>query len=426
LVAALVRAERPPPQLVWEHTTDIDGRGDSGSGVLLSGDLLISLGHGLAQREPGERTADKILILQAHEIATGAVQWSQRIEGSSARGFQVDEQRVYIATSNSAFSISRHNGFHGGFFRAFDLFTGDLVWEARYERPDAFVSTPQVRFFQLFRGQVYLGGFWTDQFGNRTAWIQARDGTTGTVQWELIEAPSGLPDSFGSIDRATVGGSRLIAAGSRGPHGQTEYFLTAFDRATGRRLWERGGTNPESVTFALAASGSRVVRTRNRHPFLTVEMIDATNGASLWEHPLESEGDVYSSPRVALGGPTAFVASEVRPDVGVGPKRAEVVALKRRGGNVRWQRELPLGGNGRFWNLALDRRALLVHTQVFDGVVSSEELQTFTLRSGMALWNLTSSDSFGMAFLHNGTLITSDAAKPAKAAATDVRVRLYD
>ncbi len=246
--AQSVYAFTPDGQLRWRVGVDDVGLGQPALGpdvVLLGGTTSVtaldrsdgSLRWHLLDRVPANSlavTGDTALVgddsgtLAAFDLATGAPRWAVQYPGALWSGARVDPARgAVVATWHQSDSPA---------VRVFDLATGALRWEAPTAR---YTAAPAVG-----AGRVVLA----IGDGDRHARVEARDLTSGAVQWQTP-----VPASFEEAIEPSMRGDTVAVVDHFG-------VVSVLDVATGRLRWQHDVADVLIAT-RVALTGRRVAFT---------------------------------------------------------------------------------------------------------------------------------------------------------------------
>ncbi len=213
---------------------------------------------------------------------------------------------------------------------AFDLRTRKQLW--RYEptvdkgKP---CCGPVNRGVALARGTVYLGTI--------DARLIALDAVTGSVRWEAVNAD---PDSGYSITMAPVIVGDRVIIGTSGGEFPTRGSVTAYDAASGARLWrwyaipspdEGGWWGKWATTAPTGESLGRNIEQERTDSAAYAESW-RTGGGPVWAQPAydAESGTLY----VVVGNPAPSNDGRRRP--GDNLYTGSVVALDVATGKMRW------------------------------------------------------------------------------------------
>lgn len=158
---------------------------------------------------------------------------------------------------------------------ALDAATGDVVWRTAYPTPyEMFSGTAHhgegPKATPLFHdGRLYTHGI--------SGAVSAFDGTTGDIVWQ-IPAPDIQP-LFGTAISPLADGDRVIVHPGYAP-------LTALDARTGDVVWAAGDQGVWASPIITVLDGVRQVVSV---AYQVIEGVGLTDGAVLWQYPIDPE-----------------------------------------------------------------------------------------------------------------------------------------
>ncbi len=366
-IAAL--AGRAPSELVWQDRFDIGGHRDGLNNVVVADGIVVVDGLSWLDKLPGRDRRERATHVSAYDLATGELLWRQQFRAKGGRDLFVHDGTV-ILTGFSHFRI-----------RAFDLATGEPVWGSVERDLEAELQTNT-----LVDGVLYTGGYWRP--GDAPIFdllVQARDASSGELLWE--ERAPGLPLGRWAAVSALAVQNGLLAVLSAERGERNTGVITAFDAATGQRLWRRTTDNTDLRQIDSDAALCRgllfVSGTRSDAPFgsphtFVVRALDTRTGESVWEREFtERKKTSYSSAGLECAGPRIF-ASALSDDPNDG-KDAKLFlwAFDFRRGAVRWQHEFQ--GDRIFGRIEqLERGSVFFRVDNL--------LQAYSRRQGRLIW----------------------------------------
>jgi outer membrane protein assembly factor BamB len=255
----------------WRRTLS----GSVANAPAVSGDLVIAVDDGAALRSGGGWT------VWALDAGTGAVRWSKTIGSvhwSSAIGPGrgdlsapvVDGGLVLVGSSLGPIAL--------------DLSSGRIVWQVDIAET---VSAPAVA-----DGRVYVGGTGQSDFLLVSPSLYAFDEQTGREIWTSpLDGEAGTP---------------VVADGSVFVSTNYEFWLSAFDEATGVLRWRvGGGTSADAFSDPVVADG--VVYAGHG---TTVDGYRVSSGLYLWSAQTGSLGNAFQTPAIANGVVYASAAAD--------------------------------------------------------------------------------------------------------------------
>lgn len=213
---------------------------------------------------------------QARDGSASAFVAPARWPDTLTRRWAVDVGEGYatpLVIGETVYTFTRQDGREVA--TALDAATGTVVWDTAYPAPyDMFSGTAMhgegPKATPLFHdGKLYTHGI--------TGAVTAFDETTGEVVWQ-IPAPDGQP-LFGTAVSPVTDGDRIILHPGYAP-------LTAFDAQTGEVAWISGDQGVWASPFITELEGVRQVVSV---AYQVVEGIDLSDGALLWEYPIDPQ-----------------------------------------------------------------------------------------------------------------------------------------
>lgn len=316
----------------------------------------------------------------AVDARTGRQRWARRLAATRAEQFieiapVVAGGRVYLAT------VGFPPGGRGALY-GLDLRTGKVLWRAEtveepWPTPEAGGGGAWYPVSVDERGRVYAGianpGPWGGSprqpngaaFAGPARWtdsLMVLDGRTGALLWADQVTPHDVRDhDFQATPIVTTvrrpGGTAVQAVIGAGKAGR----VIAWDRASGRRLWEAKVGLHRNDTGPL--------------PRKAVEVCPGLLGGV--ETPMAAGGGRVFVPVVNLCTVESAVSPAPLASMDIATARGELVALDAATGRRLWQRDLPQAAFG-CATLAGD----LVLTSTFDG-----QLFGFRAADGKLVWH---------------------------------------
>ena len=299
----LLRAyEADTGRLLWEQIFDYAGRSDISRGTALAaaGDLVILGGVGTNAQVVNGLNTD--YIVRAHDAASGALVWQDRIEGfSSAYSMAQDGDRLFVG------GASHRPQFDRAIVRAYDVRSGTLLWEQSTEGAPGLRQTwtkaIRARDGRVFVAQPHRN---TSAPFKLTPLVQAYDGITGARLW-TAQFDTGAENEW--LNEIDVFGGRVFAvgyggAGCSGTLSNCDAIVRGYDATAGTLLWERqldlSGTD-DAAELVTAAGGAVFVLSQAEATYgipncctagrWVVQAFDLAHGRLLWQR---LEGDLES------------------------------------------------------------------------------------------------------------------------------------
>jgi outer membrane protein assembly factor BamB len=233
-------------------------------------------------------------FVRAYDVGTGVTLWEDRIDvvglRDEAHAVSVHGGRAFVVgtlqTSTACLSSLE--------IRAYDLKTGTLLWERRFDC--GYASTVAADGGQVFA----VGSRFDVNTGTQVGAIVAFDAKTGVLLWQTKTASTADPTQFPGRyatdtavqvldDRVFVAGEMLVSSGTASA---VSMYVQAHDRKTGAQLWEHeipnasaGPTNsvPLAVSGNLLVVGGAAATSNPNFPWdYRVTTLDVRTGALLW------------------------------------------------------------------------------------------------------------------------------------------------
>ncbi len=288
-------------------------------------------------------------LIWKHEIGTGHSAFSA-VNGYAVTMEQRDEQELVTC---------------------YDLRTGVLQWShAVHARHSQFLggtgprSTPTI-----YQGKVFALG--------ATGILRCLDGTNGSLVWtkNVLEETGVTPEDdakqvlWGHAGSPLIVENLVVVPGG-GPSAGPKFSLLAFDRETGRRIWQAGDRQISYASPSLARLGGvRQIVIVNEN---NISGHNAATGAMLWEYawPGSSNSSASTSQAIAVGDDRVLASK------GYGEGSA-LFNVKHDGETDRWTTET-------IWHHARNLQTKMTNVVVYkdfvyglsDGILECVELST--------------------------------------------------
>ena len=238
---------------------------------------------------PGSETSDPSVQLVAYDLFTGDVLWDETYGPSPLDPRASD----VVATGKVVAVAGLQTGAAGGadtawLVRAHDAKTGEFLWEDVHD-PAAFsdVATRAV----IKGSRLFVGGWVTPVESERNTFVRAYQLKTGDAPWDHEADEIGLE----SAKDIVTSGSRVITLASNGTE---DYVVRSQAAKTGIVGWDEPlDIDASSNTVEAVASGSRVVI-----PNMDTRALDAKTGQLAWDSPFHGFSAVILGPRVFVVG----------------------------------------------------------------------------------------------------------------------------
>jgi outer membrane protein assembly factor BamB len=249
----------------------------------VSGDLVIAVDDGAALRSGGGET------VWALEAGTGSVRWSKtigRASWSRAVGGDRRELSAPVVDGGLVFFESNLGPL------AIDLATGRIVWEAHFA--DTMVSIPTISDGRVYVGADPISNSDLSQLSNR---LYAFDEQSGREIWTAqLDGAAGTP---------------VVADGTVFVSTRYEFWLSAFDEATGGLRWRvGGGTSAEAFSDPAVADGVVYAGHGSTAYGYTVWGYQVSTGLHVWSGQSGQLGFAFQTPAIANGVVYASAAAD--------------------------------------------------------------------------------------------------------------------
>jgi glucose dehydrogenase len=293
--------------------------------------------------------------------------------------------------------------------RAYDGAGGALLWEDRIDRLGAGDAAFWVGESD---GRVAAVGFlagdatcrWIDS-GNCDLYVRAYEASTGAVLWEDRADYGGGADFAAS---AAAGGGRVVVVGyGTGPAGDTDFWVRAYDGASGALLWEdrtdraAGDDGAQSVEirgrlvlvsgFASGDATCDIFSGTGNCDFL-VRAYDGATGALLWEDQTDAAGALDWAQDVDVRGNLAVAVGLAGAGASCNPRRFQgdcdllVRAYDAHDGRLLWADRADYAG-GMDAGLAVTLRGDVVGVAGMGGASDLDMVaRAYDAKTGALLW----------------------------------------
>jgi outer membrane protein assembly factor BamB len=319
-----------------------------GDGMLFTSTVTGGLpagppGHQNPATPPSQQTA-----LLALRTSSGALAWSENLDGAFGEPFVVGRQVFVLLSSQSEEWV----------LRTYDAENGRVTWSLKLGTPDELVEvTHSDSALYAMVDQVLKS---LDGANGATRWMRTLPvPMTGLIQLDAsavliptdralyaYDLASGAPRWSAAIDRNTttwLAPDQRIYALSENAN-NTPDRLIALDGTTGKTLWSRDVSGLQSLGLSLGASGTLYLTEPTRAQLdETVVAMDARGGEQ-WRHDGPSP---YNNGEILLSSGNLYYIWQA-PNGVAGTNTADVTyvtCLSVTDGAVRWQTALP-GVNG--------------------------------------------------------------------------------
>ena len=291
-----------------------------------------------------------------------------------------------------------------------------MLWEDRFDDAAHLEEQADVRSTVVYGDAVFVAGHTTDAAGKTGRLVRAYDYRSGRLHWEDRHTASDRRDSVLAIAAELEG---VFTAGSTTDrNGMPGALVRAYDRQTGRVLWEdvhppTSGNSSITVKFGrvFVAGGVTVGVSSSSRNVAVVWAYDAATGKLLWQDLDGEVGFRVSTPAITTDGLRVYT---LRPDnVDGGLIRAYDVAT----GELLWQtvRSVPneLSSGAMTWMVAQQTRVFVAGAVYLDRDPFSADLLVgaYDTSTGRLLWEDRvdvgeNDEANGIAASANGVFVT--------------------
>ncbi len=195
-----------------------------------------------------------------------------------------------LVVGSRLYTMTRRN--EAEVMMALDAASGKVVWESSYAAPYTMPAGtvphgPGPKATPLFHdGKLYALGI--------SGIVSAFDAASGKRLWQR-PAPEGTPPLYGTAMSPLADGDRIVVHVG----GHDNGALTAFNKDTGAVVWRWVGDGPAYASPIIATfGGTRQMVTISQK---NVVGLAADTGALLWQRPLKSDYDNNSATPIAYG-----------------------------------------------------------------------------------------------------------------------------
>jgi outer membrane protein assembly factor BamB len=266
--------------LLWADQVDVAGGDDEASAVVMDGQRVVVLGHGVNGR------GDSVLLLRAYDPKSGALEWEARAPATRVTGLAMEDNRIVVtgrvvAASGSAIP----------FIRAYVARSGALVWE------DDLPPVPAVfdfakRAVALHGGRAFVAETVHDGDFSRCV-VRAYNVAKGTLLWQAFS----VTGTCRMYAMATEGRFVLVA-GQTGAM-EDDFHVRAFDARTGEERWrqqtsvfsarENAAVAVDAERHAVFVAGWRFAASGADHDVYLVHSYDLRTGDLNWEDKFDAD-----------------------------------------------------------------------------------------------------------------------------------------
>ena len=279
--------------LIWENRYDSPAHsGDGGTAVVVD-----SLGAVIVTGSSLNSAGDSDIYTAKYAAATGALVWSVRYDGP-AHGNDFGTVVALDYSGNVVVAGKSRNALNDDYYTAkYAAANGALIWESRYNGPANRDDTPTAVAVDK-DGNVIVTGNSKNAANNSDFYTVKYAANTGAVIWERrYDGPDAGNDEAYAI-AVDASGNVVVTGRSKNAWLDYDYYTAKYAAADGALVWEKryDGPNAKSIygtagdtanSVALDASGNAVVTGVSylngaNADFYTIKY-SASNGDVLWE-----------------------------------------------------------------------------------------------------------------------------------------------
>ena len=288
--------------LLWQDQYDAAGGWDVAASIVVHGGRVFAAGQAMM---PG---GNSDFLVRAYDAKSGQLLWHDRVDkagGSNAfdiaNAITVEGSRVFAVgyVTNAA-------GNYDFYVRGYDAKSGAVLWENQRDKGGS--GGDRGLTITAANGRIFAAGDTSDSLGNTDILVRTFNAESGLLIWETYYDHAGFFDWAISI--VEYGGRVFVAGQVREFAFVPDFFVQAYDAATGEILWQdqhdiAGSTDDaRAITaaggFVFAAGGGW--NAAGNTDFL-VRAYDAVTGALQWQDQLDrGAGNDYAHAIMAKGG----------------------------------------------------------------------------------------------------------------------------
>jgi len=246
----------------------------------------------------GTQTQDPSILLVAYDLFTGDVVWDETY------GPGAEDPRCFdlVASGKVVVVVGQQNGIGPGntdwLVRAHDAKTGEFLWDDVVDLE----GNSDAAYTATAKGsKLFVGGAVTRDGGDRDAFIKAYALASGDSPWD--HHPEVAGDEF--MQDVVTSGGKVFGLYLVNVH---SFSVRAHAAKTGVVAWDEPASGTTFfTTFAEAANGSRVIVANS-----TTEALDAKSGDSAWTAPFAGFSAAIQGKRVFVAGFDGVAAFPVK------------------------------------------------------------------------------------------------------------------
>jgi hypothetical protein len=230
---------------------DFDGA--AAIGVSPDGSAVFVTGSSTGSTSGGD------YLTLAYDPSTGTTLWARRYDGpgngndfATALAVSSDASTVFVTGASPGTTSANDYA-----TIAYDASNGATMWRARYDAPTHSGDAASAIALSPDGSRVFVTGSSVGRTGTEDYATVAYDGATGAEAWTARIDGAAHADDFANAIGVNPAGSTVYVTGSsiRSAAMSNDYVTTAYDAATGDRVWSAhldGPADSSDVPFALA------------------------------------------------------------------------------------------------------------------------------------------------------------------------------
>ncbi|MEI6083607.1 MAG: PQQ-binding-like beta-propeller repeat protein [Verrucomicrobiota bacterium] len=325
--------------------------------------------------------------VNSYDAVNGAVLWTNRLDLAAGR-----DEALSIALAGKVVAAAgrvRNGNNDDWFVRAYDTATGTVLWSDQYnltngnDRANAIAAA----------GKTFVAAGRVRNIAGDDDWfVRAYDTATGTVLW------SDQYDSAADNDEAvvvTILGTKAIAVGHvTNGAGDFDWLVRAYDLSTGNILWTRQLDKVAGDDAALAITGSGraiyvsgYVGNAAGNEDWEVRAYDAGTGNLLWEDQFDFANDDDRAVGLAIRGKTLVAVGRVRNVAG--DSDFAVRTYDASNGSLLWQDRInPAGFDDSATGVTISGSTIVAFGRLTNANGDTDwAVRAYSAKTGGVLWN---------------------------------------
>ena len=368
--------------VLWTNQLDVANGTDRALAVATRGTRVFVAGRVV------NGNADADWLVNAYDAKTGGVLWTNQFDlnGGRDEAFAVATAGQIVAVAGRVRSATSNDNW---LVSAYDVKTGSALWQDQYDQS---AGSDRANALTFCGKTIIAVGRVTNVAGDFDWFVRAYEAATGTQLWE---------DQY----NAAIGDDEAVAVAGRGSKvfvgghvtngaGDQDWLVRGYDVKTGSILWSNqlDVAAGDEAASSVALRGSSVfvagyVVNGNADEDWKIRAYNAKTGAVLWEDQYDLANDDDRAVNVAVRGRTVAVAGSVRNLTG--DSDFAVRTYDGANGSLLWQdRTNPAGGNDAALATTVTGSGVLAVGRVTNSNGDTDWfVQAYALKSGAVLWS---------------------------------------